>query len=172
MKDRIVIHHSAISGDAPQFDDVWDYHNRKWEGHGIAYHYFIERDGSIHQGREERSIGYHSGKWLMNVRSIGVCFAGNFIADEPTEAQLEAGTALISDIQRRRGATVLEHRHVKGTFCPGFSFRDEIERRQEETLVKRLKVAQKALKRVSPRRKKRLTRFIERVQRLLGVVNS
>ena len=88
---------------------------------GIAYHYYIRRDGSIWRGRPENMRGGHTTNW--NWCALGVCFEGNFENEHMSQAQLQAGRELVADIVRRYPAiTVGVHRDYQQTACPGKNF--------------------------------------------------
>lgn len=92
---------------------------RGWNG--IAYHYYIRKDGSIYRGRPEWMIGGHTLNW--NWCSIGVCFEGNFEKDTMPAAQVKSGVELVADLKARHpGIMVIGHRDVNATDCPGRNF--------------------------------------------------
>lgn len=62
-------------------------------GYYIGYHYYIEKDGSLHQGRLDTDEGAHTVGY--NQKSIGICLAGNFDLTLPTEAQVATLKALL-----------------------------------------------------------------------------
>ena len=111
----IIIHHSLVSRqkNANQFDAVDRYHTSKGWGM-IGYHYFLEPSGELKHGRNETVTGAHCKQKLMNYRSIGICLAGNFDMEEPTEEQKMQLLNLIKDIQGKYDIpdkNVLPHRH-------------------------------------------------------------
>lgn len=88
---------------------------------GIAYHYFIRKDGSIYRGRPEEWTGGHTANW--NYCSIGICFEGNFESEFMSEAQMEAGQALVADIRSRYPDIIVgKHKDYGCTACPGKNF--------------------------------------------------
>ena len=113
----LILHHEAGSGSA---QDIHRYHlSLGWSG--IAYHYYVRRDGSIYRGRPENAVGGHTKNY--NACSIGVCFEGNFETETMCEAQLDAGLVLVADIKRRYpGILVGGHREYSATACPGKNF--------------------------------------------------
>lgn len=130
-KNFINVHHSAdfaVEGEK-QFETVNIAHKNRWGGKTKSslgyyggYHYLVERDGEVKKFREESEIGAHNDKQGMNLKAIGICFAGNFsIQDMPAE-QAKAGLELIKDIMRRNGVTdenIKAHRAYKSTQCWG-----------------------------------------------------
>ena len=113
----IVLHHAAADGGA---QDVHRWHLKKgWIG--IAYHYYIRKDGSIYRARPEKVMGAHTQGY--NNKSIAICFEGNFEAEYMNETQLNAGAALIIDIKKRfLGLSVMLHNAFDETACPGANF--------------------------------------------------
>lgn len=116
--DYIVLHHAAADGDA---QSVHRYHRdaRGWAG--IAYHYYIRKDGSVFQGREPDWNGGHTEGY--NRRSIGLCFEGNFETEEMGEQQLAAGKELLKRLREQYpAASVVRHSSLNRTACPGANF--------------------------------------------------
>ena len=123
--DTIVIHHAAHPNCSAQ--DVHRWHlARGWKG--IAYHYFIRKDGSIYRGRQE----YHKGGHLLsgeNTNTLGICLEGNYDKEkEVPEAQTNALLWLCNDIEKRWKIKAYK-RHAdynsaisEGKSCPGIYF--------------------------------------------------
>lgn len=113
----LILHHEAGEGSA---EDIHRYHlSLGWSG--IAYHYYVRRDGSVYRGRPEHTVGGHTQN--HNDRSIGICFEGNFETETMSAAQKAAGLALVADIKRRwPGIAVMGHRELAATACPGKHF--------------------------------------------------
>jgi len=117
----IVVHHAA--GDSSAEDVHYNHiHENHWSG--IGYHYYIELNGQIHRGRPERMMGAHVNK--HNHEALGVCFSGNYETRKVMpKAQLDAGKALLADLQRRYPqAKVRRHKDMpdNATACPGKYF--------------------------------------------------
>ena len=131
VTDAVVLHHAAADGSV---EAVHSAHlARGWAG--IAYHYYVRKDGSVYRGRPEWAVGGHtSGE---NWHTLGVCFEGNFEREEMGEAQLEAGRGLIADILGRWGGlAVVPHSYYSQTACPGKNFPlDEMLRKEEVPVV-------------------------------------
>ena len=121
---RIVIHHTASSF-TTTWQDIQRWHlERGWAG--IGYHYVIHADGIIYRGRPEDKAGAHAyqdAKHEANSDGIGICIVGNFETGVPTEAQLASTVDLVRDIRTRHpGISVIGHRDVMATACPGRNF--------------------------------------------------
>lgn len=174
MKTTIFIHHSADPTDGPQFAKTYDYHNRgaprddgtlKWPvGHGIQYHFFIEKSGQRIDGMPPDRIAWHSGNPYWNENALAACIAGF----EPTEDQLVGLYQLWKELDC---CTVMYHKEVRDTKCPGnFDFRAELKRRYYADLKQRLKNAIAALPRfMGTPRGSMISRLIERLRKTKGI---
>jgi len=99
--------------------------DKKWAD--IGYHWIIDRDGSITQGRKEHVIGAHAQN--HNTGSIGICLIGGFGSSEVdpfeknfTAKQDHALRTLINDIKTRTTIKrVRGHNEVAAKACPGFN---------------------------------------------------
>jgi len=128
---RAIIHHSA-SPDVPA-STIHGWHlGQKWAG--IGYHFVIRSGGAIERGRPEHTIGSHSGP-AGNGDSIGIVLTGNFETGKPTAAQIESLVWLLKDyLQPKYGQlTVIGHKDVMATACPGRNFPwEELRERLED----------------------------------------
>lgn len=68
----LLIHQSATPRADTTFEGIKRYHLSLGWGN-IAYHYFIESDGKIRKGRNERTAGTHTKAGGMNLKSLGIC---------------------------------------------------------------------------------------------------
>ncbi len=116
---RIILHHAAAKKAGAA--DIHAAHlGNGWSG--IAYHYYVRKDGAIYRGRPENMKGGHASN--NNHNSIGICFEGNFEEEQMSDVQTEAGAALVADILSRYGdLEIIGHREVNATACPGKNFR-------------------------------------------------
>lgn len=127
--DTIVIHHSTnpdYKGEHNPINVINRDHKRLHEeenlwGYHIAYHHVITRDGELHNTRPYKEVGYHAGNYPMNLHSIGICLDGNFMKEEPTQAQLETLKTLIIEIHKKVFPIkeIIGHRDCRPTACPG-----------------------------------------------------
>lgn len=126
---ELILHHAAANGSVEVIHAA--HINRGW--HGIGYHYYVRKNGTIWRGRPEDAVGAHTvGK---NSVSIGICFEGNFEIDEMPAGQAKAGQELIADIlSRYPGLKISGHRDNDNTACPGKNFPDELINYKEETM--------------------------------------
>ena len=124
--DYIIIHCSATRADHNvTAEDIRHWHvvDNGWDD--IGYHWVIERDGSVKQGRPVDVMGAHCRG--VNDRSIGICLVGGCDEDmQPednfTERQMEMLTMLVVGHQKiYPEATVQPHNHFNEyKACPAF----------------------------------------------------
>lgn len=90
-----------------------------------AYHWLIRPDGKAERLLQDNEVGWHSGNWEMNCRSIAICFDGDFTEDRPKAAAILACANLVADYRNKfKIKQVVGHFDVKNTTCPGQWFRD------------------------------------------------
>lgn len=91
----LVIHHECppviVQGD--RFNIVDQYH-KSLGWNKIGYQYFIEKSGEVKQGRLDNEIGAHTKG--HNTDSLGICLAGNFDLEMPTDNQIKSLQTLIT----------------------------------------------------------------------------
>jgi N-acetylmuramoyl-L-alanine amidase len=123
--DKIIIHCSATPAgrDVHAADiDLW---HRRRGFRAIGYHYVVDLDGSIEQGRPEAEIGAHCRGY--NAHSIGVCYVGGLDAnghptDTRTPNQRRALRQLVAELRRRYpAATIHGHNQFAAKDCPCFN---------------------------------------------------
>ncbi|MCT8139103.1 N-acetylmuramoyl-L-alanine amidase [Anaerobacillus sp. CMMVII] len=88
---NIAIHHSATtSGSAEAFAR---YHVNSLDWPGIAYHYVVNKDGSIDLCHDPEVVSYHVGN--SNGRALGICMVGDFRTQTLERAQRNATLKLV-----------------------------------------------------------------------------
>lgn len=127
---NLIIHHTAVSRtkNAHQFEATDNYHKSKGWGQ-IGYHYLIEPDGTVMQGRKENETGAHTSQLNMNFFSLGICLTGDFDTEEPTKEQCESLLLLIQKKQREYAIPenhVVPHRKYAPKSCWGKLLPDDI----------------------------------------------
>ncbi len=86
---------------------------------GASAHYFIDKDGTLHQSVSEGDTAWHAGHWGTNLCSVGievVSGGADFI-----EAQINTLASLVAEIRSRCGISadnVIRHYDVTGKLCP------------------------------------------------------
>jgi N-acetylmuramoyl-L-alanine amidase len=122
---RIVIHCTATpEGRAVTIEDVrrWHVDERGWSD--VGYHWLVELDGELKQGRKEHVSGAHAKGW--NHCSIGVCYVGGCnkdmkAKDTRTDDQKITLGCLLQDLRcRYPKAKIIGHRDISSKACPSF----------------------------------------------------
>lgn len=86
----------------------------------VGYTYYIAKDGTITQTRNDGEIGAHTVGY--NGNSIGICLAGNFDATLPTEAQVASLKKLLTEKAKKFNvppANIVPHRNFAMKTCYG-----------------------------------------------------
>ncbi|PKL72389.1 hypothetical protein CVV26_01845 [Candidatus Kuenenbacteria bacterium HGW-Kuenenbacteria-1] len=125
----IIIHHSATTRDGTTLNAINRFHQKKFNyrsslGWYVGYHYFIAGNGIVRQVRRDEEYGVHCRASKMNSQSIGICLAGNFEIEKPSEKQLESLKKILESLKKSYGIKnndILGHCEVIGaiTACPG-----------------------------------------------------
>jgi len=170
---NIVLHHSAVSGEGNQYEGVKAYHKKKW-GRGMEYHFFVDKNAEVRNGMPEEKVGYHCGNAAMNVKSLGVCVAGDFTVETPTGAQIHSLSVLLMNLQARYGIpdeNIVPHSSVKATSCPCYAFTEAFVVERVNIRKEQLNAAEEAKKKrkLTTLRKNTLTRLAERLRKLIGL---
>lgn len=122
---HIIIHHTSVKSNKKQLDAVDRYHHSLGfpkstlpPYYNVGYTWFIEKDGQTIRTKLDREEGAHTlGGW--NTKSIGICLAGNFDIEYPSDAQI----ASLRRLTDRYGYKILLHREAqKNRHCPGHNF--------------------------------------------------
>ncbi|MDD5360824.1 MAG: peptidoglycan recognition family protein [Ignavibacteria bacterium] len=99
---------------------IWSNHIYKGKPTFIAYHYIIEQDGTVHHILLDEHIGWQSGNWEINCKSISICFLDDLDEKQPTKEAMQAAQKII---QKYHGCKLLGHKEVNElTSCPGKLF--------------------------------------------------
>jgi len=134
----ITVHHDGLDlasaaelGDAAErIEHIRLSHTRKGWG-DIGYHYLVDREGRIWQGRSLAWQGSHVKG--SNEGNIGICCLGNFEVEQPSRRQLDALKVLLRRLSGQHGidpACVRTHQEWPGahTACPGRNLQSAFER--------------------------------------------
>lgn len=149
--DEIVIHATAYRPDWMEGRSIEDKiaviredhkHSRKWKD--IAYHYLIDRDGTVGKGRKDSVIGAHTKG--NNSHTLGVALMGGYQAkaddvfeDHFTEAQNRALRKLLGTlIDKYDIEGISGHNEYANKGCPGFNVRKWMEERKKRATVMEL----------------------------------
>ena len=129
--ERITVHHSAeptsdlgqqtTAEVADRLRRIQRFQMREWGFGDVGYHFLIDPQGRVWQGRPMEWQGAHS-DGDNNIANIGICLLGNFDAERPTAKALRSLEQLIAALGQRHGiprSRVFGHDHWKATECPG-----------------------------------------------------
>jgi len=127
--DKIIIHHTAADDSTPidppaVIRGIYYFHTvtRGWGD--IGYNYLVDQYGNIYEGRRG-GLGVVAAHALgSNYGSVGISVLGNYMNDYPADDTLTSLASLISFVNQQTGVplnsnTVLGHRDVDATACPG-----------------------------------------------------
>ncbi len=134
LTTHLILHHAAAL--TATAEGIHSYHlSLGWAG--IAYHYFVAKNGDIYRGRPENMRGGHTTG--MNHCSIGICFEGNFETEEMNKEQIKAGAELVADIvSRYPNIATSRHKDFGATACPGKNFPFELITTKEQMQMEEL----------------------------------
>lgn len=127
--DEIIVHCSATpKGRAISTETIKRWHlDKGWAD--IGYHYVIELDGSIEEGRDVLDKGAHC--YGRNSKTIGVCYVGGCDEnmnplDTRTKAQKESLLFLLNYLKNLYPITKISgHRDYSSKACPSFDATEE-----------------------------------------------
>lgn len=129
--NKIVVHSSASpEGREDTVEDVTRWHLARGFK-DIGYHYIIELDGIVFQGRPLSKQGAHVRG--HNTDTIGICYIGGTDntrqrnpKDTRTDAQKRSLRKLLSDLKQMfPNAEIVGHRDLAATACPSFDAKNE-----------------------------------------------
>jgi N-acetyl-anhydromuramyl-L-alanine amidase AmpD len=127
--DLIVVHCSATpEGRDVSTEEIRQWHlDRGWSD--IGYHFVIELDGAVYDGRSVELAGAHAKSYNQN--SIGVCYVGGTdddleAKDTRTEEQKEALIELLTKLKADYpGCEIIGHKDISDKECPSFDVAEE-----------------------------------------------
>ncbi|MDD5041055.1 MAG: N-acetylmuramoyl-L-alanine amidase [Candidatus Peribacteraceae bacterium] len=136
----IVVHHTAQTlrndprSPLERMRALYLYHAKTLGWGDIGYHYIIDEDGTIYEGRAggDNVIGGHA--YCANVGTLGIALMGNFEIEEPSQIQILALQWLLKNLTDHYGLdarntmkfhgeskeVIVGHRDVVSTACPGY----------------------------------------------------
>lgn len=123
--NEIIVHCTATpEGREVMVSDINRWHQERGYD-GIGYHFVVDLDGNIHQGRAIERVGAHCKG--HNAHSIGVCYVGGLAADgkTPKDTRTIAQSAALEAVLRQlKGqfptAKIYGHRDFANKACPCF----------------------------------------------------
>lgn len=148
---KITVHHSA---GAPSHNDAnlrsqmkgWEGDHMKRGFGRMGYHYAIDDAGDVVEGTGTELVGSHT--LNNNAGNVGICLAGNFDKQEPTDKMLASLVGLMSYIGARYDMDttspdfVRGHEHYVRKACPGSHVMNKLRHIREKAVE--LVLAQRA----------------------------
>lgn len=128
--NKIIVHCSATpEGRDVSTEEIRQWHiDRGWSD--IGYHFVVELDGTVYDGRPVEDIGAHTKG--HNADSIGVCYVGGVNEDgQPkdtrTPEQVVGLLDLLIDLRNTFGKHITLHGHneFSDKACPSFNVQEE-----------------------------------------------
>jgi len=124
---KITIHHTAgvaaTTATAPAtLRQIQSGHIDDREWCDIGYHYLVDSQGGVWQGRPRTVVGAHTSGY--NTNYVGICLMGHFNDNQPPAAQMSAAAAVVEWLHQTHGIPktstyVKGHRDYGATDCPG-----------------------------------------------------
>ena len=136
----LVVHHTAVKVDgdkrsgAERVQALYQYHAVTLGWGDIGYHYLIDEDGKIYEGKTggKGVVGGHA--YCSNIGTIGIALLGNFEVEQPTQTQLKSLQWLLYDLadtynidltkkvafHGKTFSPIVRHGDLLATACPGY----------------------------------------------------
>lgn len=127
---RITVHHEGwtpvyftdTASTAARLESIRQSHLQRLGAGDIGYHYVIDRQGRLWEGRNIAYQGAHVSK--ENENNLGIMVLGNFTQQSPSSGQLATLQTVIASMMRQYRvpvARVYTHQELGPTSCPGTS---------------------------------------------------
>ncbi|MBI4055310.1 MAG: N-acetylmuramoyl-L-alanine amidase [Elusimicrobia bacterium] len=129
VPDRITLHHTAglqtfaLEDSLAEVRWIQDFHQNGRGWNDIGYHFLVDGEGRVFQGRPVQAVGAHVKDG--NAGNVGIALLGYFhapVSDQPSELQLQGFIQAGRWVVRSFGAgseTLRGHRDYNPTACPG-----------------------------------------------------
>lgn len=133
---KITIHHegwtpftsTSAAATYDRIESIRQIHTRDRGWSDIGYHFVIDRQGRIIEGRPLAYQGAHVSE--NNPHNLGILVLGNFEKQTPSKKQIEAlGRFARQMMQTHRvpASMVRTHQEIKQTLCPGKHLQAQVE---------------------------------------------
>lgn len=141
---RLTLHHEGmgIESTGPeseveaQMRKIQAAHKERMGAGDIGYHFIIDCNGRIWEGRSLKYQGAHAGNGDANRGNIGVVLLGNFELQHPKPAQIKSMQLLVEYLQREYSipnSSIYTHNEIRvkygigETDCPGRYLQAEVD---------------------------------------------
>ncbi len=137
----LAVHHSALvirDDPRPAVERVralYKYHAASKGWGDIGYHFVVDENGQIYEGRQGGKFVVGGHAYCNNVGTIGIVLLGNFEIEQPSQKQAQSLQWLLSDLARKYNidvnnsvqfhgkkfvSPIVRHRDLLSTLCPGY----------------------------------------------------
>lgn len=142
---KITVHHegwtnftsTSAAATYDRIEQIRQIHTRDRGWSDIGYHYVIDRQGRVIEGRPIAYQGAHVSE--NNPHNLGVLVLGNFDQQRPTKKQVAALGSflkLMMATHKVPAVRVYTHKEIKPTQCPGQHLQAQVDRlRTNGTLI-------------------------------------
>lgn len=116
--------HEETCGYKVKGQPIWSGHFKDGKMIFFAYHFIVFENGRIERLLENRYIGWQSGNWDINTRSIAIVLAGDYENKNPSEKQISSiGNIIKQNYSSVSLDRIFGHREINlQTICPGDKF--------------------------------------------------
>jgi N-acetylmuramoyl-L-alanine amidase len=134
--NKIVVHCTATPEGRPvSVEEIDSWHKQRgWSQ--IGYHYVVQLDGTINQGRPLNISGAHvkgHNKYSIGITYVGGCDADMNPKDTRTDAQIDSLEYLVGYLcASYPGAEVYGHRDFSSKACPSYDAKEEYKSIQDK----------------------------------------
>ncbi len=132
---RITVHHEGWKTvyftdertTAQRIETIRAVHTRDNGWGDIGYHYIVDRDGRIWEGRSIASQGAHVRN--NNENNLGILLLGNFDKQTPSAPQMASLHNALAAFQKQykvRATRIHTHQELASTACPGTNLQNQM----------------------------------------------
>lgn len=115
-----------IRGNDVSGKPIWSGHFRDGKMVFFAYHWLIRPGGEAERLLDDSYIGWQSGDWDINTRSVAIALSGDYTESAPSKEQIAAIRGIISSYSSVSANRIFGHREINPkTTCPGNKFLGE-----------------------------------------------
>ncbi|MEO1236759.1 MAG: peptidoglycan recognition family protein [Planctomycetota bacterium] len=133
----ITLHHegwtpftaTSAAASEDRIEQIRQIHTRDRGWADLGYHFVIDRQGRVYQGRSVTFQGAHVSD--NNPHNLGIMMLGNFEQQKPTREQVDAMSRFTRQMMAAYGvpgSRVQTHREIKPTACPGRYMQAHVDR--------------------------------------------
>jgi hypothetical protein len=126
IPDTITLHHSGVEYTGrpiakEYIKAIQGYHQREMGWADIAYHFIIDLEGNVYEGRSTDWVGDTATEYDPSDQVL-ICVLGNYEIQQPSEKQLDSISQLMVWIMKKHNikrTSIAAHKDLAKTVCPG-----------------------------------------------------